>query len=245
MILIGSTAIKHWFPDFPREPKDKDFAVNKKTSSDKETEYLYNPVLFNWVKDGICSPNQLYTLKISHLFWDINWEKHMWDVQWLKEKGCKLNLPLFYELYEFWNEYHGKNKRSKLDMSSEQFFDNAITCPHSHDWLHTLLNNPPTYIKVLKDGAEVDVSEEKFNNLTELEKASLVKEEVMVMSYERKFHNDYRHSYGRMLRKFIMNHAPMWEAIWIIENFKLVYKPDFDYFTYLNNKINEHTNNIN
>lgn len=37
----------------------------------------------------------------------------------------------------------------------------------------------------------------------------------------------------------------MWEALWIIENFKLVYKPDFDYFNYLNNKINEHTSHFN
>ncbi len=167
MILIGSFAIKYWFPDFPRDPKDKDFAVDKVMSSNRETEYLYNPVICNWVKDDICcSPDELYTLKVSHLFWDINWEKHMWDVQWLKEKGCKLILPLFYELYEFWNKYHGKNKRSRLDMSSEQFFDNAITCPYSHDWLHILLNNPPTYTKVLKDGAEVNVSEEKFNLLS-------------------------------------------------------------------------------
>jgi len=27
MLIIGSTAIKHYFPDFPREPKDLDIAV--------------------------------------------------------------------------------------------------------------------------------------------------------------------------------------------------------------------------
>ena len=36
MILIGSHAIKHHFPDFKREPKDKDFIVFE-TSQYKST----------------------------------------------------------------------------------------------------------------------------------------------------------------------------------------------------------------
>ncbi len=248
MFLIGSTAIRHWFPDFPREPKDVDYAVKDKMKSGRDTEFLLNPVFcdFVWYRhmfdstSGLPTPDELYTLKVSHLFWDINWEKHMWDVQWLKKRGCSLIPSLFFRLYEYWNTVHEPNKRSKLDMSADEFFDNAVSCPYDHDWLHTLIQNPPTYTKVLKDGAEVDVSEEKFNNLTTDEKATLVKEEVMIMSFERKFHKDYRVSYGRMLRKFIREHAPMWEAIWIIENFDLVYKPDFDYFDFLTKQIQQH-----
>jgi len=29
MILIGSSAIKHWYPDFKREPKDLDYIVGE------------------------------------------------------------------------------------------------------------------------------------------------------------------------------------------------------------------------
>lgn len=255
MILIGSTAIKHHFPDFPREPKDTDFIVKDRgLKSDRETEYLHNPVFFDWVVGRyfeyehelpnseylVPSPDELYTLKISHLFWDINWNKHLYDVLWLQDKGCELIMPLFNALYKYWNGYHGKNKRSKLDMSAEDFFDNAVKCPHNHDWLHTLIKNPPTYTKVLKDGAEVDVCPGKFLLLTEEDAINLVKEEVMIMSYERKFHKDYRHSYGRMLKKFIINHAPMWEAVWIIQNYRLVSKPDFNYFKFIDSKIQEH-----
>lgn len=238
-IIIGSTATRHYFPDFPREPKDIDYAVKERiTGSTREIEYLVNPVLFNYTDAEYLPPDMLYTLKVSHIFWDIFWEKNMWDIQWLLEKGCKLNKQLFDDLYEYWNGYHGKNHRSKLDMSADEFFDNAITCPVPHDDLHEMLKEVPTYTKVLKDGAEVDVSEDKFNALSFDEKRDLVMEEVMVMSFERKFHSNYKISYGRMLRKFIRNHAPMWEALWIIENFKKLYKPDFDYFTFLNNKIN-------
>jgi len=141
-------------------------------------------------------------------------------------------------LYEYWNKVHSLNRRSALAMSATDFFDNVLTCPYDHDWLHTLLNSTPTYQKVLKDDAEVDVSEEKFNALTEKEKAALVREEVMVMAFERWPTLDYRKAYGRMLKKFIISHAPMWEALWIIENYIPLTKPGYDFITHLKEQIN-------
>ena len=112
MILIGSSAIKHHFPDFNRSPKDKDYIGIG--SSCKEVEYLSNPIFDDYPND-VMSPNDLYTLKISHVIgWDVNWDKHMYDIQFLKGKGCSINMELFYKLYNFWNEYHGKNNRSDL-----------------------------------------------------------------------------------------------------------------------------------
>lgn len=247
MIIIGSQAIKYWFPDFPREPKDWDVILNQgehhNLITEQRIEVLPNPVILEYCKDynqKYLKPNELYTLKVSHLFWDIGWEKHMFDVQFLKEKGCILDTCLFQNLYNYWNEYHSKNKRSDLKMSAEDFFNNALTSKHSHDWLHTLIKNPPTYTKVLKDGAEVEVSEEKFFNLTEEEKEDLVREEVIIMAYERYSKLDYRSAWSKMIKKFIISHAPLWEAIWIIENFKskTLYKPSYNFIEYLNNKIN-------
>ena len=229
MILIGSSAIKHHFPDFPRNPKDIDYAVDTQMNNIKGTEYLYNPVIGHL--DGIATPDMLYTLKVSHLIgWDINWDKHMFDVQFLKSKGAKLDLDLFHKLYSFWNEYHNKNRRSDLNMTADEFFDNVVTCPYDHDFLHTLLKPHPTFNYVLKDGAEVDVCEGKFNDLTFEQKCDLVVEEVMVMAYERYSKIGWMHAYSRILKKFILNHAPIWEALFIIENFKALHKPKFNYF---------------
>ena len=50
----------------------------------------------------------------------------MFDIHFLNKKGCVLNKELFYELYNFWNEYHGKNRRSELNMTSDAFFNNAL-----------------------------------------------------------------------------------------------------------------------
>jgi len=234
MVIIGSTAIKYYFPDFTREPKDLDYAVVsdiKKRGQD--VEYLTNPVICEMQGEGYLSPELLYTLKMSHMFWDVNWEKHMYDIQFLKKKGCFLVTDLFYKLYDYWNTVHAKNKRSDLKMSSEDFFDNAVKCPHSHDYLHTLINPIPTYTKVLI--GEVEVCESKFNQLSHEDKCSLVTEEVMVMAYERYSNKDYRIAYSKMLKKFIISHAPLWEAVFIIENYIELHKPKFNYLKTIEN----------
>ncbi len=244
-MIIGSSAIKYYFPDFPRVPKDLD--IVGKGNSSKEVEYLDNPILLNYCNDEYLRPDYIYTLKISHLFWNINWEKHIWDVAWLKEKGCKFNKELFDLLYPYWNYVHGKNKRSDLKMSSDKFFDNAITFPIPHDTIHEVLikhewfknQDKPTYSKILCDGAEVEVSEDKWNLLTDWEKDNLVFEEVAVMSIENRFPKEwyYKRKYSAMLKKFIISHAPIWEAIYIIENHKRLVNPFFNYEQFLNNNL--------
>lgn len=238
MVLIGSKAIKHHYPEFNRNPKDTDYAViDKYKKSTREIEYLYNPIIGHL--EGVAEPNILYTLKVSHVVgWDIKWEKHMFDIQFLKQKGCTLDKELFFKLYDFFNTIHEVNKRSDLDMAGKDFFNNAVKCEYDHDYLHTLLNPIPTYTKVLKDGEDVDVSEEKFNDLTFQDKCNLVIEEVEVMSWERWPKKDYRVAFNMMLKKFILNHAPIWEAIFIIENYVLLQKPLRNHFKIIESQLN-------
>lgn len=265
-MIIGSNAIRYWFPEFPRDPKDVDIVEDNNSSLNKEfiikrfpnkkVEFLLNPILFQYRRSHnlVCNvytylePNEIYTLKMSHIFWDLenkSWSKHMWDIQWLKDKGCKLIPELFKQLYEYWNTIHGVNKRSNLEMSGEDFFNNAVRFPVEHDHLHELLikheyfegQELPTYNMVLKDGADVDVSEEKWLSLNHKQKYNLVFEEICCMSLERNFHKDWRISYHRMLDKFIRNHAPLWEATWIVENYKECLKPAFNYKEFLNKQI--------
>lgn len=257
MLLIGSRAIKHWFPDFPRDPKDWDYVVANSTDqyyaiaddsffendSKYRVEYHVNPILFNLYQPGpfheeIASANDLLTLKVSHLFWDIFWSKHMFDVQFLLKKGCKIDYDLFYKLYAYWQEYHGKNKRSDLKMSADDFFNNAMQ-KYDHDELHSLLVDHPAYFKVLKDGSEVEPDEHKFNCLSPQEKLDLVREEVYVMAYERLGGRDYREAYSWMLKKFIISHAPIWEALWIIHHYIELVKPHINYKTFLDEKIKQ------
>lgn len=253
MVIIGSEAIKYWFQDFKRVPKDIDIILEdgeevKLEGTYSKIEILPNPVLLKYLKDNnivqkYCPPNILYTLKMSHMFWNINWEKHLCDIQFLQSKGCILEKDLFKNLYEYWNSFHSKNKRSDLKMSADEFFDNTIVYPIEHDTLHKMLikhpyfeANVPTYSKILKNGCEVEVCEEKFNNLSHFEKCNLVMEEVMVMALERySTREKWYPAYCKMLKKFAINHAPMWEAIFILENFNYVYKPKFNFYQFLQN----------
>jgi len=253
-MIIGSTAIKHYFPDFKREPKDVDVIQDVMTYKIKDgvkVEYLDNPILVNYYKGHcpvIIGLDELYTLKISHSFWNLengSWEKHIFDIQYMKEKGCKLILPLFNDLYVYWNTIHGKNKRSELEMTSEDFFDNALSFPIPHDDLHYILikhpyfnQDKPTFDKILKDGEEVAVDEKKFNLLTEKEKYNLVIEEVMCMAMERYNKDYYKSAFSKMLKKFIISHAPIWEALWIIENHKeLIRTIPFNFIDFFNKNI--------
>lgn len=243
--MVGSYALKNIYTDFTREPKDIDFIIGEevykdrltKYIGDKKAEYLYCPPMFDHLTKFGVTDHGLLTLKASHIFWNINWDKHMYDICFLIDKGAQIIPKLFYDLYAFWNDHHGKNKRSDLKMSASEFFSNAVKCPHDHDWLHTLINPYPTFNKVLVDGAEVEVSEQKFNSLTYEEKLDLVREEIYVMAYERLNCRDYRAAYYWMLKKFIISHAPIWEALFIIENFRQLDRPLFNYVNKINDEI--------
>lgn len=260
-MIVGSTAAKYWFDDFPREPKDFDLIINQINISKqslrthKKVEELENPVLLDWFKTNFgtvpyyCTPSELYTLKISHLFWDLpnnSWDKHIYDVAFLKEKGCMFIPELFWKLFNYWETIHGKRKSSNLDMSADDFFNNRISYHTPHDKLHELLvthpyfnGSEPTYKKILKDGAEVDVCMKKFEALTELEKFNVVFEEVAVMSMENRFPNKlyWKAKYSRMLKKFIISHCKVEEGIWIIQNHKnLLCNIPFNFHSFINEK---------
>jgi hypothetical protein len=250
-LIIGSRCMENWFPDFKRKYEgDLDVLVRDLDNKPKidyngRIEYHVIPYLLDLSKEEkYLEPDLLYTLKMSHTIGhDIFWAKNEWDCNFLREKGCKLNKELFYQLYEYWNKFHGENKRSNLDMSAEDFFNNALKFPVEHDFLHELLikhpyfkgQKQPTYTKILKEGAEVDVCMEKFNNLAEEEKFNVVFEEVANMALERfprKMY--YKEMYCRMLKKFIIHHAKLPEALWILENYKnLILNIPFDFKQFL------------
>lgn len=241
MLVIGSNAVRRYYPDFPREPKDVDYVLTPteykelKSQQYGGVEFHLNPVIDN--VQGVASPELLLTLKLSHVFWDIQWNKHVFDIVFLFEKGNDINIDLFWDLYRHWEELHGKNQRSDLTLTADEFFNNALK-EHDHDYLHTIINPTPTYFKVLHDNSEVEPSEEKFNALSHEDKLALVREEVYVMAYERMPKLNHYEAYQRMLKKFIMAHAPMWEVFFILKNYRELHKPLINYQNILNHGLN-------
>lgn len=247
-IIIGSTAIKKVYPDFKREPKDIDYAVRQKTmgyvNNDGDIlDFMCIPVLFNYVNSEYIDMDSLLTLKISHLAYDIKWDKHFFDTLFLISKGHKLNRPLYDELCEYWPKFHThpKYRRSDLNMSKTDFFTNEINYDdNEHDFIHTIITdngNEPMYKKILVDGEEVMISEDKFNALSLEEKRSVVREEVYVMAYERFRNYHYRIAYDKMLKKFICRHAPVWMIPFIIFDFDTLKQPTKNFIDEIKNGI--------
>ena len=222
MLVIGSTAIKNFFPDFPRNPKDLDYVVdNEDNKNSDNTEYLYNPIILKYQKDGYLKPELLLSLKISHLFHDINWFKHIFDVQFLISKGIQYNKEIVDELIPFWNDIHKKVKKSNLMLTKEDFFSNAINEDTlQHDYIHTLINPIPMYTLLLKDGAEVELDENKWHNLSYEDKTKVVYEETAVMAWERYKNNHWREGYKLQLKDNIIKHFPPYIAMFAIENYR-------------------------
>lgn len=256
-MIIGSYAIKFNFPNFPRTPKDLDYIgkLNFTNEENLRLEKLENPILekyYNYNLPNYIGMDELYNLKISHSFWNLpnnSWDKHLWDIQFLKENGCKFIPSLFWELFEHWENVYGKRNSSNLEMSAKDFFNNKISYDIKHDDLHEILvqhpyfnGDSPTYKKILKEGAEVDVCMEKFNNLSELDKFNVVFEEVAVMSMENRFPKEmfWKEKFQKMLKKFIISHCKVEEGVWIIQNHKeLLTKIPFNYQEFINLKLNK------
>ena len=237
-LIIGSTAIRYYFPDFNRNPKDIDVAVLKDKPREGNKEFLINPVILKYQESGYLEPNLLLSLKISHLFWDINWDKHLYDVQFLLSKGCKYDLGLIQELRIFWDSYLPKVRRSRLEMNKEDFFTNNVNEDvEQHDYLHTLLADIPAYTKILKEGCEVELDENKWHALSLEEKCDVVFEETAVMAFERYKTVDYRVAYKRQLKDNIIKHFPFYITIWSIENYKNLEKPKFNFKIKIENEL--------
>lgn len=252
-VLIGSRAGKHHFPDWPREPKDTDFATDEKemrfnSVGERRFEYYPIPPIVELYKesssrDNALTPDQLYTLKVSHVFWDIKWDKTMYDIVWLQKKGCVLDESLFRALYKHWEIVHGPMPRANLDATVEDFFTNGIKNGHDHDRLHELLvGGEPTYVKILKEPNGVAIDENAFwFKLTHSQKLDIIREEVSVMAYERGARQgikDYRTAYSEQLKAWILHHGPSLEmALFAVRNFDVLRKPLINYKQHLDEKL--------
>lgn len=232
MIIIGSTALKHHFEDYLRKPKDLDIVVRDGSKYQKEegVEYLSNPILLKYEKGKYISPNMLLTLKLSHMFWDFNWDKHIYDVQFLLNKGCRYDIAILREFRAYWEQVLPKVKRSDLEQGKEEFFTNNVNEDvDQHDYLHTLINPIPMYTKLLKDGCEVELDENKWYNLSFEDKCEVVREETYVMAFERYKRTPYYQAYNRQLKVNIQKHFPEYIALFAIENYIKLEKPKCNY----------------
>jgi hypothetical protein len=192
-LITGSTAMYHWFPD-ARVPKDIDILTpaTLKTSDSTicfvdSSWHEMGQFLIDWNEDPVfMDPESLLALKVSHAHWNIKWQKTMYDIDFLLQKGVTFNVMRYIHLFKVWESIHGK-KQVNLAQTKEAFFTDAVPRKHDHDWLHeqVAFNAVPMYAKILTGGPTVMCSESKFNALPFEQQIETMLEELIVTAIER------------------------------------------------------------
>ena len=194
-LIYGSQAMKYWFSD-SKNPKDIDVICDNedipKNINEKglSIEFYYSPgfrYIFEHNQDKTyVDPDFLYTIKVSHAAWDIKWEKTMKDIEFMKSKGCKLNLELYHILYSDWEKLHGK-KKVKMNVQNKDFFKENIKRKYNHDWLHEqfAFNERPMNERIRKDLNSPLCSEKLWNEMEYPDKLRTALEEIFVLMAER------------------------------------------------------------
>lgn len=192
-LIIGSTAMKHWYPEW-RTPKDIDLLTPAKLTSSDSTlcavdthwhEYADELISLNSCST-FADPNILLTLKLSHAHWNIKWAKHVLDIDYLRQKGAIVHEAVYEKLVSFWPSVHGK-KHVNLNQEVTAFFSDAVVRIHDHEYLHKIVafNGTPMHERIRPDLASAWVDRRLFERLSREEQLQCVLEEMLVTAIER------------------------------------------------------------
>lgn len=231
--LVGSAALSHWI-DVGRDPKDLDYFSDKEVPG---AETFWDDRLASWKFGDVATLDELYTIKVSHSFWDLHgtWSKHMSDIVKMKNKGAVLIPELYDILYPIWSDLHGK-KKANLEASPEEFFNSNVHRVYDHDSIHASVAyyDEPLFKSILRDDHEVAVSREKFESLDTMDKDRLVYEEAYATALERLvIPSGYTYSpkraYSWAIKKTITSFSKGWFPLYIVDNYSRFVSPDVNY----------------
>src|SRR3954465_2334832 len=254
MLVVGSTALYRLFKTGVREPKDLDVFARPNDPAliqNSPDDVFWHDALAGSQLDvtGFATLNQLYTIKVSHSYWEINnvanWQKHMYDIMFMKANGAQLDLELHKLLYPIWENKHGK-KKMNLAQAAGDFFEDAVVRIYEHDSIHESVayGEHPLYERILKDGETVDIDPDKlWNGLTFDDQIKLFREEIAATALERwMIPTNYRYSPGKAyqeaLRKTVVSLTKGKSARFIVDNFKEFAAPH-EYMKIHNSKRNK------
>ena len=244
-VLIGSTALQKYI-DLKRTPTDVDYFSDSPIDG---AECFYHKDLEKWDWGSVATLDELYTIKVSHIFWShdyTKWNKHAGDIMLMKQNGAEFIRELYDILYPIWVEHYGA-KKANLNKQPDEFFASTITRIYEHDSIHAAVayGDTPLFNKILRDDSPVAVSEEKFNALDYDIQLQLVREELYATACERMIipasgmtvpearkHNLVKHpvqAYRIMLHKMVTSLSKGWFPLFIVLHLDDLRSPDVDY----------------
>lgn len=242
-LIIGSTAM--WNLGFThREPDDFDVFTDTPDRFMVGTGFdpFWHPWFYEWLGDGdnirSATLDELYTIKLSHSYWDLKngtWDKHAYDLVELKRAGAEIDMGLHKGLYKVWEERHGK-KQVDLTQEADEFFSDAVNRIYDHDSIHysVAYGDVPMYEHILKDGHTVDVDPKKMWALSHSDLVRLFREEILATALERiVIPRNYKCSPGAAylwaLKRTATSLTKGKSARFIMDNFEEFRIPDSDY----------------
>ena len=258
MLLIGSRALSHYI-DLKRDKKDWDFVTDRSLQSRPDCEYHHNPVFLELLshhqnrlpdgyREGLAwwrpSFNELYTLKVSHSFWPIRWDKTMYDIGLMQSEGAQLIEPLFKKLYSYWSQVHRDKSYVNLNVTNERFFNQRVERQYSHDYLHHILaySQKPLFESIKPDTSRALCSEKMFLELDSISQLNLVREEAQVIALERYYLTGRPSSlkgwYRMALCDLVTRLSKGWFPLFIALNWNELKEPDRDYVQIFKDHIN-------
>lgn len=179
---------------------------------------------------SVLTPEYLFVLKKSHIYWNVNWNKNIEDYLFMKN-----NWKMFFEEkhHEFYKRrfYEHKikfgNSKIDLNMSNDNFFDKSekqVKRDYPHDHLHELVKyyDEPLYKKIKQDQNKALVSKKMWNELNDEQKVQLAKEEAMVIAIERyllKGEKDEQKAYEQAIARLATSMTKGWFQDFIIDNY--------------------------
>lgn len=244
-ITIGSVAMRyHGIGN--REPKDYDVLTDTVLTppprqNGLRVEAFWHPSLASYFSDvRIATPDELYTIKVSHSFWDLrngSWSKHMYDQEQLRRHDATLIGPLYSILYPIWEERYGC-KRLDLAQDAATFFGPGIRRYYVHDSIHAAITDgEPMYKRILEPGAEVNVDAAALRALPPDQKLRLWREEAAVLALERTLipaveagrpvtRGDVRIAWASAVKTLITSATRGESALWLSTHYHEMRAPD-------------------
>lgn len=245
LTLIGGRAVRHSFNyawDDPKTDRDYhspvEFAGEHPIREDR-LDIFVDPHLGAWDWGPIATPDELYTMKISHSFWEINapesWDRHASDIVFLERKGAVFIRELYDILLPIWKERYKRNP-TNLEQNASMFFADAVDRKYDHDSLHASVAyfDSPLFERILRDGSDVAVDNAKFWAMDFDTKIKLVRELIYATALERiVIPRDYkvspRWAYHWAVRRTATSLFKGEWALFLMKNLDLLMKPDIQH----------------
>lgn len=237
-ILVGSRAAHHWFPSMrpgvdvdylATEPWDvfrlAGFDIHHEPEWTTHRDLLESHASVLTSEGYVADPNFLYTLKVSHSFWDVKWQKTVSDIVFLKRAGCRLVPALYDVFYPTWERVHGA-KKAYLNLPNEHFFTSRVKRAVPHDELHELfkLGATPKYQQLKKDPSKAYISKALFFAQPYEEQLNTVREEMWVLAAERQLTPGLtaipKQACARALRLLITSASKGWFPLFVVDNYE-------------------------